>query len=266
MQDVLLKILYSNEYLGICRNICTNANDAADLRGEVALMIASKPPKNIDKLIETGQLKFYFSRIAKIQYSGNRTSFQKKFGLSRDNATGHTREIVTDTIPHDVHYDTDLEPLFTSDQYRVAERIISAYKTFINTHPDTFHRNLFRLWVEKRTCTEIAKETSILVHRVREYTKDYQAMLMQLVNDAMAHKTRKHVVQLQIPFYQFCYTIVSTAPPIIRQKKQRRMSISMLIKKDGHRYANPLFNPDNYLPPDIAAQKASAIYSSANHS
>lgn len=166
--QALLNAIYSEDYLTICLRICgNNLSDAEDLRGEVALMIVDKPPQNIEHLMSSGQIKFYFTRCAKIQYSGNRTRFQKIFGTNK--------EVVTDTF-----IDEPIEEAQAPD-FSIVDKFVERYHKALSEIKDEFERELFKLWVSEKNCVSISRKTGIKVHRVREYTQHFPERLKALI-------------------------------------------------------------------------------------
>lgn len=238
----LLEVLYGKEYLQICKNITKGADGYEDLRSEVALQIYDKPPKNLDHLLKSGQIKFYFSRCAHLQWNGNRTAFQKKFATSK--------EYASDEIP-----DQAMEVYEAPEKLELIEKFIKIYTDYVNNHYNLFERELFRLWVTTKSAQKIANDTGIAVHRVREYVKNYDKLLRSFVLQATRPKAvKKQYVQLLIPFNGFGFEPVIDCIKPTKAKHKRNPTAKTLVSKDKKRYPNPLFDINSMLPKAYKAE------------
>lgn len=141
------------ELIDIAFNITKNHEDTLDLYQEVIIQLLSKP-ETIQGLPDDNK-KYYYIKVLKNNWYSNNSPYQY-----------HRRK-----------YEKTFLPLFTDYQHNIPDEDYTETIPDINwvyqklEKLDWFDKDLFILWMELGSYTEVSKETTIPLNSVGKYIK-----------------------------------------------------------------------------------------------
>ena len=150
--------------LQTAKNITKNHQDTGDLVSEVILQLLTKPPK-----VKKGQELYYIIKVLKLNWFSKTSryhyQFRKKLYEHHKSSEGH--EYVENLEIEDEVYD--------ESQYPSIEWI---KETLQSLH--WFKRDLFLMYMELGTLTNVSKKTTIPINSCGRYIKEIKIELNEI--------------------------------------------------------------------------------------
>lgn len=151
-----------NDMLGVARTITNNHDDAGDLYSCVVEQLLNKP----DKIDETpdNQKKYYFIRVLKTNWFSKTSPYHYQYRKPLQ----HHRPII----------DNITEGLIHEEYVETIPDMIWVEKT-LNEEFDWYERDLFFLYTELGTLTNVSKKTQIPLNSVGRHIKQIKSKLKE---------------------------------------------------------------------------------------
>lgn len=153
---------HNKEAMEKVRNICKDPDQQDDLYQSVVEQLLSKP-KKINEIPDS-QKMYYFIRVVKNNFNSNTSYYHKVY---RKNQNFHTPLL------------EDITEGFIDEEYTETIPDMKWVHRQLETF-DWFDRDLFLLWLEMGTLTNVSKQTQIPLNSVGRYINKTKKKLQEL--------------------------------------------------------------------------------------
>ena len=155
--------IHHNDLLETTGTICKSPDDTGDLYSCVVEQLLKKP-KKIDEIPDS-QKKYYFIKVVKQNWHSKTSPYHYQYRKP----TQHHRPIID-----------NLTEQIEDEEYEETIPTMEWVEKTLNEEFDWYERDLFKLWVEMGTLTNVSKKTQIPLNSVGRHIKQIKIKLKEL--------------------------------------------------------------------------------------